>query len=409
MTLSQSAANAGPEKPPVSFALLLAEVTSVQALATLSVLTLATVAPLAAAALGVGAEAVGYQISIIYGAAALVSAVAGLVVRRWGAGTVGMAAMLLGLAGCLGLATGLLTVVALASVLIGVGYGLVNPSSSHLLNRYTPPARRNLVFSLKQTGVPLAGVLAGLLLPGVGQVAGWRGAALLVAALFVVMLAVFGPGRRLWDDDRNPGLPLRGNLMEGPRLVWRAPALRGFALMGFCFSAIQLSLMAFTVTMLVHDLGWSIVAAGFAVSVVQAAGAAGRIGWGLLADRLRSGVAVLAGIGLLSTAAAFVTALLGPEWPTWAVVAVLAVFGSAAIGWNGVFLAEVARVAPPGTASTATGGAMMLTFAGVVVGPALFATLFTATGHYGVTFAAMAVFPVAGAIAVLRAARDRRR
>jgi len=405
VAIDQPTPPAGPESPPAPFALLLAEVTSVQAIATLSVLTLATVAPLAAASLGVGAEAVGYQISIIYGAAALISAVAGLVVRRWGAGTVGVIAMVLGMLGCLGLATGFLWVAALASVLIGLGYGLVNPSSSHLLNRFTPPARRNLVFSLKQTGVPLAGVLAGLLLPGIGQIAGWRGAAGVVAALFAVLLAIFAPGRRVWDDDRKPGLILRGNLLEGPKLVWRVPALRGFALMGFCFSAIQLSLMAFTVNMLVHDLGWSIVAAGFAVSVMQAAGAAGRIGWGLLADRLKSGVAVLAGIGALSMVAAFATAALAPGWSVAAVVAVLAVFGAAAIGWNGVFLAEVARVSPPGAASTATGGAMMFTFTGVVVGPALFASLFNIVGSYGPTFALMAAFPVAGAVAVLWSAR----
>ena len=389
------------ETPPAPFPLLLAEVTGVQTVASLSVLTLATVAPLAAASLGVGAEVVGYQISVIYGAAALVSAFAGLVVRRWGAGTVGILAMLLGMVGCLGIATGWLWAAALASVLIGIGYGLVNPSSSHLLNRFTPPARRNLVFSLKQTGVPLAGVLAGLLLPGIAEFAGWRGAALAVAGMFALLLVLFAPGRRMWDDDRSPGLPIRSNLMEGPRLVWRVPALRGFALMGFCFSAIQLSLMAFTVNMLVHDLDWSIVSAGLAVSAMQAAGAAGRIGWGLLADRLRSGIAVLGTIGGVSAAAALAAASLAPSWPVPAVLAVLMVFGGAAIGWNGVFLAEVARVSPPGTASTATGGALMFTFSGVVVGPSLFAALFNSVGSYGETFALMTVFPLAGAAAVL--------
>jgi len=66
-----------------------------------------------------------------------------------------------------------------------------------------------------------------------------------------------------------------------------------------------------------------------------------------------------------------------------------------------VFLAEVARVAPKGTASTATGGALMFTFSGVVVGPALFATLFNTVGSYGETFALMTAFPLAGAAAVL--------
>ena len=40
-----------------------------------------------------------------------------------------------------------------------------------------------------------------------------------------------------------------------------------------------------------------------------------------------------------------------------------------ASGWNGVFLAEVARLAPEGRVGEATGAVLMFGFAGLVLGP----------------------------------------
>ena len=48
----------------------------------------------------------------------------------------------------------------LASVLIGLSNGTANPAGSEVLQRFTPPAHRNFVFSIKQAGVPLGGVIA---------------------------------------------------------------------------------------------------------------------------------------------------------------------------------------------------------------------------------------------------------
>ena len=61
-----------------------------------------------------------------------------------------------------------------------------------------------------------------------------------------------------------------------------------------------------------------------------------------------------------------------PGWPLWALFAFAMAFGATAVGWNGVFLAEIARLAPPGRISDATGGSAFFTFLGVVVTPPLF-------------------------------------
>lgn len=375
--------------------------TTVQGMATLMMLALATLAPIAAPSLGLGPEAVGYQISIIYTSGALVSAFAGTLVHRFGGCAVSQAAMVLGVIGCLGLATGSLSIVALGSVLIGVCYGMTNPAASQVLNRVTPEGRRGIVFSIKQTGVPLGGVLAGLSLPMLAVQVGWQAAIGIVGGGALLVAFCMMPLRLRWDFDRDVGVRVSSSLVAGPVLVWAVPRLRVLALMGFCFSTVQLSLMSFLVTLLVEDAMWGLVAAGAAASLVQSFGAGGRIGWGLLADRVGDGIPVLMVIGVITVGASLAVSQLGPGWSDWLVLLVLSVFGIAAIGWNGVFIAEVVRSSPVGKVGIATGGALTLTFAGVVVGPSLFALIHGFFASYAETFQALAAFPAVGVLLLL--------
>src|SRR3546814_2374038 len=70
---------------------------------------------------------------------------------------------------------------------------------------------------------------------------------------------------------------------------------------------------------------------------------------------------------------------------------VLSLFGASAVGWNGVYLAEVARQAPKGQASIATGGTLCVTFLGIVIGPPIFGLIASAFGSYGLAYASLAV------------------
>src|SRR5207344_1115132 len=74
-------------------------------------------------------------------------------------------ALLSSMAGLLLMAAPPLPLVALGAVFIGLGYGPITPASSQMLSRTTDPRHYSLVFSIKQTGVPLGGVIAGLMVP----------------------------------------------------------------------------------------------------------------------------------------------------------------------------------------------------------------------------------------------------
>jgi hypothetical protein len=67
--------------------------------------------------------------------------------------------------------------------------------------------------------------------------------------------------------------------------------------------------------------------------------------------------------------------------------------GVASISWNGVYLAEVARAAPPGKIGDATAGSTFFTFIGYVIAPAIFAEAVRFTGSYALCFAGLAILP----------------
>jgi len=375
---------------------VLAVTTATQALTTLGALALAAVAPKAAQDLGVSAALIGYQVGAIFFSAMLSALVGGALVRRLGAMRTSQLALALAAAGCALSALGTLATLAAGALVMGLGYGMTNPAASHLLSRAPSARHMNLLFSLKQSGVPIGGVLAGLLVPPVALGLGWR-AALAACALALGVFAIASEGaRRRWDDDREPGAPLLAGPAASLALVWANPVLRWLAGASFLYSAVQLCLTGFLVTYLVAEVGLELVLAGSILALTHAAGAFGRLAWGWLADRLRSGTRALIALGAMSVLGALVTAAIHEGWPTPLVAAAAALFGFSAMGWNGVFMAIIARQSP-GRISMATGGSLAVTYAGVVAGPAAFGALHDRAGlSYGGGFALLALLALAG-------------
>lgn len=383
----------------------LAVTLAIQALVAMALITVPVMAPVLAQDLGISGTYVGIYVGLVYAAAMLATLSAGAAVQRFGPIRVSQAALLLCAAGMVLSTLGSVAAVAIGAVLVGLGYGPVTPASSHLLARTTPADRMSLVFSIKQTGVPLGGVLAGALVPSL-LFLGWRGALLAVAAANIACIFVAQPLRRALDADREPGRPLvLGNLMQPIRMVLAHPPLRLLAGCSFLFSIAQLSLTTYLVTYLHDLLGYGLVAAGLALSVSQAAGVVGRVLWGYVSDRWMGARRMLAVLAALVSVCALLTAALQPMLPALLVLVVLALFGASAIGWNGVYLAEVAREAPAGQASIATGGTLAITFLGVVMGPPAFGALSGATGSLRIGFVAVALALVLCLIALLRPLR----
>jgi predicted MFS family arabinose efflux permease len=359
----------------------------------MALINLPVVAPVVAKAIGVSTNYLGAYVALVYFAAMVATLLGGAAVKRWGA-------IRLSQAGLLSSATGLFLcaiphpfAIALGALFIGAGYGPITPASSHLLIKTTPPEKLSFVFSIKQTGVPLGGMIAGALVPSLDIAIGWQLTFISSGVACLLCAWAVQPLRAGLDDDRDPTVKpsLAASVIQPLRLIFEHPGLRALSMTSFLFAVCQMSLMAYLVTFLFEDLGWSLVAAGVALTVAQAGGVTGRILWGYVADRWLGARRMLLLLAGLMALGALATTTLTQDTSQWLVMVILVTFGASAIGWNGVYLAEVARRAPPGMASLATGGTLAFTFLGVVIGPPIFGALSTGFGTYRAGFMSLMV------------------
>src|SRR5665213_2426538 len=294
---------------------------AIQALATMTVLAPPVFVGVAAPDIGVGVNAIGVFTAIIYATACISAGGAGGPVRRWGAIRVSQASLVIGGIGLGLVATGSLAVAALGAALIGFGYGPMTPASSHILIRQTPPERRALIFSIKQTGVPLGGALAGLLVPPLTLAFGWQDAALAVGGASILLAIACEKLHRTLDDDADPQAKGEQHILAALRLVWSMPGLRRLSLASVVYSAMQLCVSAFIVTFLTERVGLHLVTAGIVMAATQASGVVGRILWGWLSDRLVTARQALALLGYAIAMTGAGLALVGADWPLIAVFA----------------------------------------------------------------------------------------
>jgi MFS family permease len=367
------------------------------------------IAPELAKVLSLEVSSIGYQMSIIYGAAMAGSMLFTWMVGRFGGcrtTQIGMACCVIGMA--IGLQASIAALV-VASILIGIGMSINLPAAGHLLFRFSPPQHRNFIFSLKQTGVPAAWALMAVIAPAVTLSFGWRWALVVVLLCALLTMLAMQPARTRWDDDRRPDVKNATGLFDGLRLVWQLSALRWLAVASFCLAFAQLCVSTFTVVMLVEENDFTLVEAGLMLSVAQVAGVIGRIFWGWFADRHGDSQRVLQYLSVGMLVCCLCIGFLDSTWPVMLTAAVFALFGATAIGWNGLYTAEVARNSPPGQISVATGGAMVWNFAGILAGPTTFAMVYQATGSYAVTFGFVAIIGVMALMALTAGRRAVRR
>jgi len=377
----------------------------IQSMVTMTSLTVPVFAPAAADDVGVNASAIGIFASLIYLGAMTASLLSGGLVPRFGAIRMSQAGVVISMIAIALTSTALWPIMAVCAVMMGVGLGPATPASSHILARHTPAHLSSLVFSIKQTGVPLGGMLAGALVPLFVVEFGWQGAAWTVAGMCALCIFAVQPTRKRFDIDlRKDPVSLGGNIIDPLKLVLAHPALRRLCAASFFFAAIQQCFTVFLVTYLVSGLGMPFVKAGLTLAIAQTAGVMGRIVWGALADLIGRPQLVLGWLGVAMTGGGIGAAMFTPDWSYTAIVAVCVVLGATAVGWNGLYLSEIARIAPDDQASRATGGALFITFFGVVAAPPIFGALVAATGSYDYGFIGFSVLTGISGVVIIRGA-----
>ena len=330
-------------------------------------------------------------------------------VRRLGPVRILQSGMLIAAAGTAMLALPVPIVLALGSLLIGFGYAPSTPAGSDVLQRFAPKRHRTLLFSIKQAGVPLGGVVAGVILPPLAVI-DWRFAILASIAVALLVTAAIQPLRARVDRDRKRTQDLSlgtflapENLLMPLHALRMSPRIPPLILASICLAAAQGASFAFLVTFFV-GIGLDLTAAGVMFAIVQVTGIFGRILFGGLADRLGSATAMLVAAAMSSAVTTAVYAYAAPDWPYWSLALLAAVSGVTLSSWNGLMLAEVAAAVPFARVAEATSGTTLLVFLGYIIGPIGFSLILDAT-NYRSAFLFLSVLTAFGAAVLLTASR----
>jgi predicted MFS family arabinose efflux permease len=387
---------------------IIAVILVAQTVANVGPLGIPAIASLIRADLGLTLAQAGSFLSAYYIGPSLVSLPAGTVADRWGVKrmlVLGQLVIALGL-----LAASLATAYAPLTLLLvaaGVGYGMLNPTSTKAVMAWAPVAHRATLVGLKQVGLPLGGMLGAALLPVLAVGVSWRTALVLSAALItlsaIATLVVY-------RDPPTAGAAAPAREARGVvRTVLTSRDLWLLSLATGVFAAMQTVWMSFLVLYLQGAVGLSLLTASRLLALAQLGGIAGRVLFGMLSDRLFGGSRrcplVAAGIG--STACSLVIASTGAGASTTALSLLAVVFGVVGIGWNGVQHTWMAELAGPRAAGTAVGLGLAVSSAGVTLGPLAFGYVVQAVGGYRGPWIALAVTMIV-AIVLLFLIRDRR-
>jgi MFS transporter, ACS family, hexuronate transporter len=288
----------------------------------------------------------------------------------------------------------------------GVGYGMLNPTSTKAVMAWFPASQRATVVGLKQVGLPFGGALGAALLPVLALAAGWR-PAVMAAAILITVSAL---ASLLFYRDSPHLPPAARDGASSIRVVLLTRDLWLVALATLVFAGMQTVWLAFAVLYLTDVVGLPLLAASRYLALAQVAGMTGRIVFGLLSDYAfggrRRAPLVLAGAG--SAVCSLAMAGIGPGTSPMILVSLALVFGFCGVGWNGVQHTLMAELAGPRSAGTAVGLGLAVSSLGVTVAPPLFGWWVERAGSYTGPWIGLALTMVA-ALALLGPVRERAR
>ncbi|MBT6094484.1 MAG: MFS transporter [Rhodospirillaceae bacterium] len=363
-----------------------------QAMASMSTLVLPVVAPEMSVDTGMPASLIGAYWMFIFGIGFFASLGCGGYIQRFGPLRVSQLALVCMGAGLLVSATGSPWLIAASCLPLGVGAAISTPCSTAILAKITTPRHAPLIFSLKQTGVPVGGMLAGLLVPFFALRFGWQGAFLGCGGICLVYAVLLQPLRSVYDDDRAPAKGFDFNsIFVLLKSILTTPKYRQLAFTWWAYVGVQAIFGTFFVTYLVQELDHDLALAGLIFAGAQVASVVARVVWGWLCSRFISPQLMLAILGVIIVGSALTTGAITDDWSIVSVALVAVVYSASAVSFHGVAIAEIVRVLPTDEVSAKAGGILSFAMLGMMSYPALFGIILQVTESYAIGFWASAV------------------
>jgi len=304
------------------------------------------------------------------------------------------------------------TLLILGGCLLGAGMAAAstNAASGRVVIGWFPAKRRGLAMGIRQTCQPLGVAVAAVTVPTLSSSIG-AGAAFVFGALLTALCAaacalwIVNPARSTTPTSRREQLARGGsrssrrepaspatpasevNPYRASGTLWRIHLASALLVVP------QFALSTFGLVWLVSEQRWAPLAAGALIGVSQFVGALGRIGVGMLSDRVGSRLLPLRWVAVTAALTMGATAFVGSPGAPFLVAAAYLLASCASVADNGLAYTAVAELAGGDWSGRALGAQNTGQFlAASAVGPALGALI--AVVGYPLAFLVTAAAPV---------------
>ena len=256
----------------------------------------------------------------------------------------------------------------------GAGYAASTPAGGRAILAWFD-RDRGFAMGIRQTGVPVGGLIGALVLPFVAlHIGGYRAAFVAAAALVAVPTLVVYATYREPDALRSSSSSI-ADILRGMRSLARDPRLIAVTITCMVLVNVQLAMNGFLTVTAIQTVGVTPALAAAAFAAAFAAATVARLFWGWFSDRfMRDRVLLLALLCVLASLATFGIATLRPPLAALLLPTAI-VFGFSGAGWNGVMAAALAEIGGPARAGSALGLTLTAVFGASAVGPLIFGAI----------------------------------
>lgn len=275
------------------------------------------------------------------------------------------------------------------------------PAGSKAIMTWFPFNQRALALGIRQTGVPLGGMIAALIIPPIAMHFGWKMALVTMSVVAILGAGVCQFAYRDFPDENEHRIAQKKSpwthLLRNKN-IWLA------GLSGTTYISVQYIIITYLVLYLHDHTGQTVALASLFLALVQFGGMIGRVFWGYVSDTFFQGKRkpVMMLIGIIAAGMSLMMLLLTQETPLWIVGIVTWVFGFTGVGWNGIYVTMLSEIAGKDQAGTAVGMGLTFLQIGVLTFPPTFGFLVDFSGSYDMSWIGLSLLVLSGVLILTR-------
>lgn len=341
---------------------------------------------------GITRAQVGALTSVLYLASVVVATPSGVLVDKIGARTMLITCLLVMGISFIGMAAAnSYFFLAVLAGCAGIGYGMINQVAIKGVMYWTTSRTRGTAMGIRQAGVTVGGAISATFLVVIAGMYNWHLSVIIIGVLILIMAGLSiafyreKPPELIEEAIKTASAHAEktppkkkaalGQVLRNPDLVVNMVAIPLLA-------GSQACLGSFFILYLMENIKLTEVTAGFSLTLAMIAGTVGRIGWGVISDRVFNGgrIVTLLVMCLFALLGSLGAIFLQPGSPHLLVFVIAILMGGTLLGFHGVLMALVGEISGAELVGSVAGILVTIAWTGIVLFPVAFGAI---ADHFG--------------------------